>query len=323
MIGPDALAFDDVLLRPRLGVLESREDADVSTFIGVLPIGLPFLSAPMTSVTGFDLAKKLAELGGVPVFHRFQTVMEQAEQANEVKLHTHFMAVGLSKDRVDALRGMGFTNFCLDVAHGHSLKVLNFLRDVKPRENETWIAGNVASNDGFRMLAEAGVDAVKVGIGPGSACTTRIVTGFGVPQLTAIMEAAKVAKEYGNHVSVIADGGIRNSGDVVKAIAAGADAVMIGRLFAQAEEAPNFGTHYGAASALMSTFDGSRVPEGTAVSIADSKSLHDIIWELEWGLRSGISYGGARNIQELQEKAEFITLRGGGREESFTRVSSG
>jgi len=249
-------------------------------------------------------------------------------------------AVGIGRDareRVEALVAAGVDIIALDSAHGHSENVLNLTRELRRAFPDLVIvAGNVATGEGVRDLAAAGASAVKVGVGPGSICTTRVVAGIGVPQLTAILDAAKEARRAG--VGLIADGGIKYSGDITKALAAGAQAVMIGGLFAGTEESPgeteiyqgrSFKVYRGMGS-LASMKEGSAdryfqdhelremklVPEGVEGRVPYRGSLADTVYQLVGGLKAGMGYCGARNIKELQEKAEFIRITTAGLKES-------
>lgn len=257
-------------------------------------------------------------------------------------------AVGVKETdmaRAEALLKAGADVLVIDIAHGHAdhcLDALHALRRDFPKAQ--LIAGNVASREGARDLAEAGADAIKVGVGPGSICTTRIVTGFGVPQLTAIMDSVQGVREAGHRIPIIADGGIKSSGDLVKALAAGASTVMIGSLFAGCEEAPGatvirdgqkFKVVRGMASlgaamgrkAVESNSDESAesqedwdkvVPEGVEAVVPYRGRVDELLYQLVGGLRSGLSYGGARSIEQLQENAEFIEITPAGIRESHS-----
>jgi IMP dehydrogenase len=247
------------------------------------------------------------------------------------------------QERAGALLDAGADVLVLDIAHGHAdhcIEMIRTLRREYPRAQI--IAGNVATREGARELAEAGADAIKVGIGPGSICTTRLVTGFGVPQLTAILDSAAGVTDSGRNVPLIADGGIRTSGDMVKALAAGANTVMIGSLFAGCEEAPgapvirngqkvkvvrgmaSLGAAIGRQAAEAAEDESAEdqqdwdkvVPEGVEAVVPYRGHVHEILYQLAGGLRSGLSYGGARTIAELQEKAEFIEISPAGLKES-------
>ena len=238
-------------------------------------------------------------------------------------------AAELVKARVDCL--------IIDTAHGHSSRVIDAVRKIKKRYPDTQLAaGNVGTAEATRELIDAGVDAVKCGIGPGSICTTRVVTGAGVPQITAITECVKAAREAG--VPLIADGGVKFSGDVAKAIAAGADVVMIGSLFAGTEEAPgelilfqgrSFKTYRGMGS-IGAMREGSRdryaqesisaesklVPEGIEGRVPYKGTLAEMVTQLVGGLRSGMGYTGCHTIKEFQEKTSFIRITSAGLRES-------
>ncbi|WP_442243446.1 IMP dehydrogenase [Streptococcus agalactiae] len=249
-------------------------------------------------------------------------------------------AVGVTSDtfeRAEALFEAGADAIVIDTAHGHSAGVLRKIAEIRAHfPNRTLIAGNIATAEGARALYDAGVDVVKVGIGPGSICTTRVVAGVGVPQITAIYNAAAVAREYGK--TIIADGGIKYSGDIVKALAAGGNAVMLGSMFAGTDEAPGeteifqgrkFKTYRGMGSiAAMKKgssdryFQGSvneankLVPEGIEGRVAYKGSVADIVFQMLGGIRSGMGYVGAANIKELHDNAQFVEMSGAGLKES-------
>lgn len=249
-------------------------------------------------------------------------------------------AVGVTSDtfeRAEALFEAGADAIVIDTAHGHSAGVLRKIAEIRAHfPNRTLIAGNIATAEGARALYDAGVDVVKVGIGPGSICTTRVVAGVGVPQITAIYDAAAVAREYGK--TIIADGGIKYSGDIVKALAAGGNAVMLGSMFAGTDEAPGeteifqgrkFKTYRGMGSiAAMKKgssdryFQGSvneankLVPEGIEGRVAYKGSVADIVFQMLGGIRSGMGYIGAANIKELHDNAQFVEMSGAGLKES-------
>ncbi|HFL3970241.1 TPA: IMP dehydrogenase [Streptococcus agalactiae] len=249
-------------------------------------------------------------------------------------------AVGVTSDtfeRAEALFEAGADAIVIDTAHGHSAGVLRKIAEIRAHfPNRTLIAGNIATAEGARALYDAGVDVVKVGIGPGSICTTRVVAGVGVPQITAIYDAAAVAREYGK--TIIADGGIKYSGDIVKALAAGGNAVMLGSMFAGTDEAPGeteifqgrkFKTYRGMGSiAAMKKGSSDRyfqvsvneanklVPEGIEGRVAYKGSVADIVFQMLGGIRSGMGYVGAANIKELHDNAQFVEMSGAGLKES-------
>jgi len=324
----DGLSFDDVLLLPKHGVLDRRADADISTeLVSGYKLDIPILSANMPSVTGSKLAIEMYRAGGRGVLHRFNTIEEQIEEYKEVRSwYTNcLVAIGLEDwmDRAWRLAEEGCHIFVLDVAHGDCERVLAMLKDWKAFSDYTLkiIVGNVATWNGANRLILAGVDGLKVGIGPGAACTTREVTGFGVPQITAIIDVATAVYTSntldGTDVKVIADGGIKNSGDIVKALAAGADSVMIGRLFAGADEAPDPGIFYGNASYHV---NGHNAPEGEYAEIEKTGPIRETLKTLTWGIRSGLSYGGASNLAELRQNAEFVKVTALSALESKARI---
>src|SRR5574342_48509 len=319
-----ALTFDDVLLVPKQGVLDSRKDADISSeLVSGLKLDVPIVSANMPSVTGSAMAKAMDKVGGISILHRFCSVEENVQEYKNTFLIGNWnvpCSFGFRDwTRVDALCEAGCRTFCLDVAHGdHESTILHIEEFKKTYPDCRLIVGNVATYEGARALAYYEVDAIKVGIGPGAACRTREVTGFGVPQLTAIMEVRAGIDSYFEYgCKLIADGGIKNSGDIVKALAAGADTVMIGSLLAGCDEAPNPGEHYGNASEQI---NGHRAPEGSYGRVERRGSVEDVIKELAWGIRSGVSYGGATNLKELRENAEFIQVTAAGQHESSVRI---
>jgi IMP dehydrogenase len=246
-------------------------------------------------------------------------------------------AVGVGKETIERTKALVEASadvIVMDTAHGHSAGVLEMVRTIKAMfPNVQLVAGNIATGEAAKDLIEAGVDAIKVGIGPGSICTTRVIAGIGVPQITAIMDCAEVAKKYG--IPVIADGGIKYSGDIVKALAAGADTVMIGGLFAGTEESPgemmiyqgrSFKTYRGmgsegamkAGSSDRYFQEGQRklVPEGVEGKVPYKGPLADSVFQMVGGLRAGMGYCGAKNLLDLKEKTEFMRITGAGLKES-------
>jgi IMP dehydrogenase len=313
------LSFDDVLLLPRKGVLNSRKDANLETdLVPFWSIKIPIVSANMYCVTGPLMAIKMAELGGIGFLHRNNTPKQAVEdflQVQDKGLST-IPSVGLDDyKRLRALLDNGAVTFCLDVAHADHKRVYKFIE--KTRLNVVWIVGNIATPEAAKRFIDSGVAAIKVGIGPGAACTTRERTGFGVPQLSAISVVAKAIKDSGTDVKLIADGGIKNSGDIVKALAAGADTVMIGRLLAGAQEANTPGYYAGSAS---NHFNDYRAPEGVSNNVELTGPVEDTVKSLLWGVRSGLSYGGATNLKELRESALFIKISPNGLAESKARI---
>ena len=240
-------------------------------------------------------------------------------------------------ERVDALISKGVDVISIDSAHGHSKNVINLVKAIKEKyPNIELIAGNIVTKDAAKDLIDAGVNALKVGIGPGSICTTRVVAGVGVPQITAVNDVYQVAKEY--NIPVIADGGIKLSGDIVKALAAGADTVMLGSILAGCKEAPGeeiiyqgrkFKVYVGMGSlAAMKRGSADRyfqedinetkklVPEGIEGRVAYKGEVADTIYQLCGGIKSGMGYCGAKDIPTLQDTCEFIRITNAGLKES-------
>lgn len=348
-----ALTFDDVALVPVFNNVESRTEPCVRTKLtSGCGMAIPIIASNMDTVIGPELAKVLISAGSVPIFHRFASFEQKVSWINEFP--GSFLSSGIRMGDVVELEKIleetSLAGVCFDIAHGHDARLLNIIDSLKNKYPELEvIAGNVCTADAYRDLVNAGATAVKIGIGPGAACTTRKVTGFGVPQFTAIQDIAAVKKKL--LVPIIADGGVRGSADIVKALAAGADSVMLGKLFALTNEsaAPKRGLnaapgqiieyspghpvpycgpfeakYRGQASAdfqedyFGATKDGT-VPEGEAFWAPVSGPAIDLIQRLMAGVRSGMTYGGARSIPELQRKAEFIQVTGNYEAESSPR----
>lgn len=334
------LSFDDALLIPcRSDVLPKDTDVAISLTPN-LKLNIPILSAAMDTVTEAPMAIAMAQMGGIGVIHKNNTIEKQCEEILKVKGLGLPVAAAIGvdwKERGNALINTGIDLLCIDTAHGHSKGVIDAISGIRNAHHNVCImAGNVATAEAVAYLARAGADITKVGIGPGSICTTRVVAGVGVPQLTAIMDCAEEADKH--NVKIIADGGIKHSGDIVKALAAGANAVMVGSLFAGTDEAPGiiFMDEYGkkwkfyrgmgsigAMSAgskdrySQSEVENSKlVPEGVEAKMPYHGPLKDVIHQLIGGLKSGMGYIGARTINELQTKAEFIQITNAGLKES-------
>lgn len=332
---PTYLTYDDVLLLPNYSeIMPGNTVLDVSLTDAIL-LTMPILSAPMDTVTENDLAASLGKLGGLGIIHRNLSIEEQSAQVKDVLASgaKAGAAVGVGADlaeRVEALAQAGASLLCVDSAHGHTKNVIDAVHFIKQNyPHISLMAGNIATYEGAKALFEAGADIVKVGMGPGSICTTRIVSGMGVPQLSALVEASRAAHEFNR--PIIADGGIKTSGDIVKALAAGASAVMLGSLLAGTDEAPGDvvdinGKKYksyrgmGSVKAMargsaarygQSCAEGQTkklVPEGVEGLIPCRGSLKDHLHQILGGVRSGMAYLGASTIQELQQKARFIRV---------------
>lgn len=310
----EALSFDDVMLVPQQSELASRSHADISSeVVPGLAIGVPIISANMPSVTGPRMAKAMYSAGAYPVLHRFNTIEAAgSDYVDAIECDVaHIWEVGVSvglKDGIERMKHLidvGAKVFFLDVAHADSIHVIDFLKKIGETfemRGLEFVVGNLATRDAVLNLLYdfPWIGAVKVGIGPGAACTTREVTGFGVPQWTAIKNVREAIDSLSLGVKIIADGGIKNSGDIVKALAAGADTVMLGRLLAGCDEAPNPGIYYGNASAHL---NGHNAPEGEYGEVDHSGSVEQVVKKLSWGIRSGVSYGGGCDLADLRENA--------------------
>jgi IMP dehydrogenase len=322
-----AYTFDDVALVPQFNNIPSRTEPNVETWLTKgRKIQVPLLAANMDSVIGEELAAILLRQGSIPIFHRFTTIEVQTQWVKKYGSHT-FVSCGIHMSKLEETRkllDLGAAGVCIDVAHGHSDRMCHMIEALKKSHpGKDVIAGNVCTPMAYHDLVNAGADAVKVGVGPGAACTTRMVTGFGIPQFTAIFECAQIAEKL--RIPLIADGGIRDSRDVVLALAAGASTVMIGKLFALTlESAAIKRSHPGIPNAIEVKYRGQAsedfqtdfygalkektVAEGVDFWAPVSGTADALIEKLLGGIRSGLTYGGARNIKELQRKAEFVEV---------------
>lgn len=353
------LTFDDVLLIPAESHVLPNE-VNLSTQLAKnIKLNIPLISAGMDTVTEGPMAIAMALQGGLGVVHKNMSIQAQAGEVANVKSvvvpanatkaavddQNRLLcaaAVGVTSDtfeRATALLEAGADAIVIDTAHGHSAGVLRKIKEIRDHfPDATLIAGNVATGEATKALFDAGVDVVKVGIGPGSICTTRVVAGVGVPQITAIYDAASVAREYGK--PIIADGGIKYSGDVVKALAAGGNAVMLGSMLSGTTEAPGevfeengkrYKSYRGMGSVgTMAQAHGSSdryfqggvneanklVPEGIEARVEYKSDVSDIVFQIDGGLRSGMGYVGAPDIPTLIDKAQFVQITNAGLRES-------
>ncbi len=331
-----SLAYNDVLLVPKYSDIVSRKEVDISSELDSWrSLELPIISSPMDTITESSMANAIAEAGGLGVLHRYNSIEMQAQQARRVKdADRRAAAIGITGDyleRVHALYEVGVRILCLDVAHGHHILMKKAIENLKSLYSDIHImAGNVATKSGFEDLAEWGADSIRCNIGGGSICSTRIQTGHGVPGLQTIFDcfSANVSRD----VKIIADGGIRNSGDAVKALAAGADFVMVGSLLAGTIETPG-DVIYSADGQTKKIYRGMASKEaqrnwrgryssneGISTTVAAKGPVSHVLENLRTGLRSGLSYSGARTITELQVNAEFIVQTSSGQAESDTHI---
>ena len=327
--------FDDVLLIPRRSSVFSRKDVSLRTkFSRNLELDLPIVSANMDTVTESQMAIAMAQAGGIGIIHRFLQIEKQAEEIARVKKQNLLVgaAIGVKDalERAEAMVDAGADVLVVDIAHGHNELALETVKLLKKKFKKIdVVGGNVATGDGVLDLIRAGADAIKVGIGSGAACTTRVVTGVGVPQLSAVIDCVKAARKF--KIPIIADSGIKNSGDICKALAAGASTIMSGYLLAGTDEAPGekiiegaaeFKLYRGMASrGVVVLNDGFyRTPEGDSGKVTYKGGVSSILNDLSSGLRSSMSYLGAKNLKEFHKNAEFIKVSSHTLRESNSRI---
>ncbi len=323
----EGFTFDDVLIRPAASAMEPAE-ASLSTSLCGIHFGVPFLSAAMDRVTESSMAIALGKLGGIGVLHRNCSVEEQVKMVKEIKkagVHAAAACGPFALDRAKALDDARCDIIVVDCAHGHNLNVVESARKIKKSlKHAKLIFGNIATAEAAKAACSF-ADAVKVGVGPGSICTTRIISGVGVPQLSAVLEVVSVAAK--KKVPVIADGGMRTSGDIAKALAAGASAVMLGNMFAGTDESPGAvverdGKKFkeyrgmGSKSVIESAAGKERyfthgrkaVPEGVEAYVPYKGPVADVVATLTSGIQVGMGYAGARTLTEFHKKASFIRI---------------
>ena len=323
------LCFDDILMVPQYADIESRSEIDLRMTIGRAEtshgMSLPIIAAPMDTVCESDMAIAMRENGGLGIIHRYNTIEKQVKEAKKAgeKKIAFGAAVGARGDYLDRAYQLllaGASIILIDTANGHSeytIKAVNDLRRLVGR-NIHIMAGNVSTYDGFARLSDAGASSIRVGIGGGSVCTTRIMTGHGIPTLASVMSIkSKIQDNF--PTSIIADGGIRNSGDAVKAFAAGASAIMLGSKLAGSEEAPGtiyinengrFKTFRGMASkeAQQDAFGRVSVAEGVSTMVEYTGKVKDTLDEFKGGIASGCSYTGVNSLKDLYEEAMYVEV---------------
>ncbi|MDF1645764.1 MAG: guanosine monophosphate reductase [Legionellaceae bacterium] len=326
-----ALTYDDVLLIPAYNHHESRRVVDISNTdrLEKLSLKLPIMSSNMDTITESGMANFMHDKGGIGVLHRFLSVEDNIKQFKACKGQT-FVSIGCTQvelERAEALRDAGADFFCVDVAHAHAKYVGKTLKKLRKLLGTRCImAGNVATYAGADYLASCGADIIKAGIGGGSVCSTRIKTGFGVPMLACIQDCARTDR------SIVADGGLRTSGDIVKALAFGADFVMIGGMLAGTgptpgdvitkEDGSKIKRYRGMASreaqeGFLGQMHEWKTAEGVSAEVPYHESEEAIVGDIIGGLRSGLTYAGADSISELQRKLNYIQVTPAGRQESL------
>ncbi|MBI2032442.1 MAG: guanosine monophosphate reductase [Candidatus Levybacteria bacterium] len=336
------LSYNDVLLVPKFSDISTRTEVDVSTQIAPdIRLKIPLISVNMDTVTGVEMAVALHSLGGIGLIGRFDLPDIQADKISTIKKRgaASIGVIGVKDDymeRAEKLIKAGSIALHLDIAHAHSTHALKVISDCKNRFPKiSIIAGTIATYDGAYDLLKAGADSLKVGIGAGTTCITRVVTGFGIPQITAIMEADRARKKFKNKY-ILADSGAANSGDIVKALAAGADAYQGGSIFAGTDEAPGktikmggkvFKEYNGSTSRrekerqLSKDKNGKKGNyllqiEGIEGMVPYKGPVKEVVDLLVAGIKSGFSYAGAKNISEFHKNAEFIQITQAGFKES-------
>ena len=328
------LAFEDVLLKPKFSHIVTRSDINLDVDMGNnLHLRLPIIASPMDSIMNSEMGSRLHEAGAIGVLHRYQSIESQRNEVCETQGKI-MAAIGVTGDyleRAQALVEAGAIGLCVDVAHGHHVQVGNAVKELKEMFPEVHLmAGNVATLDGFDFLASRGADSIRVGIGGGSICSTRIQTGHGIPTFQSVLECSR--SQY--DAILIADGGIKSSGDIVKALAAGADAVMVGSLLSGTFETPgdiiktpgqpSRKVYRGMASpeAQLNWRGRYSSNEGVSRTVNVKGSVVPVLYELDRGIRSGLSYSGAKDIRALQMRGEFIIQTSAGAIESSTHIDS-
>jgi IMP dehydrogenase len=349
---PTAFTFDDVLLRPGYSGFDRSDITTTTQFSRNISIKTPLVSSPMDTVTESKLAIALAKAGGIGIIHRNLTIEQQAKEVKTVKRAKCLVAAAVGSStgyeaRVKALVAAGADAILVDSAHGYAKKVIEAVQYIKKHYSVDVVAGSVATAEGAQALIDAGVDALRVGMGPGAICSTRIMSGMGVPQLTALLEVASIARD--KNIPMIADGGIVYSGDMVKALAAGASTIMMGRMFAATEESPgevveltpdhvpgrfqniiNGSDHYvfktyrgmGSLGAMQrglevsseDEFHGKNyqgdalIAEGVEGLVPCTGTVEELVGQMMGGIHSGMYYMGTETIPALWENASFIQI---------------
>jgi len=337
-----ALTFDDMLLIPKFSTITSRTEVDLRINLDPkIELSLPVISSPMDTVTEVNMAVAISKAGGLGIIHRYNSIEQQGKlvtAAKEAGAKFVGAAVGSTGDfyeRASELIKWGVDVVCVDVAHGHHQNVKEAIEKIKNHPSHYkfhLMAGNVATGKGFQDLSDWGADSIRVGIGGGSICSTRLQTGFGVPNLAAIFDCAQTQAYKSGKTKLIVDGGIKNSGDMVKAFAAGAHFVMCGSMLAGTDESPGE-TFINSDGVKMKNYRGmasreaqtdwrgkSSAPEGISTFIKHKGSVVPILQDIHGNIQSGYSYAGARNFHELAGKVQFIQQTSAGLGESFTHI---
>ena len=322
----EALCFDDILLVPQHSSVKSRHDVRLTMSIGYgkreIDLFTPIIASPMDTVCDVEMCKAMSDRGGLGILHRYMSYQDQLTKSQDLIEEKYNFGVAIASNngfltQAESLYSMGVRIFLVDTANGHSDYAIDAVKQLSSSFPEAHImAGNIATYDGFKRLAEAGADSIRVGIGGGSVCTTRIVSGHGMPTAQSVSEIA-LQNDY--ECSIIADGGIRNSGDIVKAFSLGANAVMLGSMLAGTQEAP--GELFKSDGVLVKHFRGmastnaqvdftgqSSISEGISTTIPYKGSVNDIIDQIRGGLGSGCSYSGVHELSDIHIYSEAIRV---------------
>ena len=339
----EALTFDDVLLLPKYSDVLPAKTNIYLQLTNKINLKVPFLTSAMDTVTEYKMATAIAKEGGMGIIHRNLNIKRQSKEVKKVKNQNLYVgaAIGTNNEDIDRAKSLvlnGVDLIVIDTAHGHSEKVLKTLSKIKKNIKDVPICvGNVATGEAAKKLYDNGADIIKVGIGPGSICTTRMVAGIGVPQISAILEVKKALKN--KKIKIISDGGIKFSGDIAKALAAGADAIMMGSIFAGTDESPGkkfkikgkFYKQYRGMGSIGAMSAGSAnryfqkkfkdkskfVPEGVEGRVEYKGKVSKIIYQLQGGLRSSMGYIGAKKLEDINKKAKFVKITKAGFYESM------
>jgi len=338
-----ALTWDDVLMIPQYSEIETRSDVSIDSVFGKILLSTPVISSPMDTVTEDEMVVAMSRAGGLGIIHRYNTVMQQCDIVRDAKMNGALYigaAVGATGDfleRTKALIHAGVDLVCVDIAHGDHILMRKCLETLKPITEEKSIhlmAGNIATGNGLLNLADWGADSIRIGIGGGSICSTRIQTGHGVPNLTALLDCVETwqrVRPDKKRPPLVIDGGIKTAGDMVKALALGADAIMCGSMLAGTDESPGEVLEVGdkkvkryrgmASREAQNSWRGtSSAPEGISTTIPYKGSVKDIMDDIAGNVRSGLSYSGAKNLCDLRENAQFIRQTEAGMVESSTHI---
>lgn len=319
------LCFDDILMVPQQSDVMSRKDIDLEMYIGNdTQLSLPVIAAPMDTVCEYEMAITLARAGGLGIIHRFLYIEQQADMITQAYVEGLPIgaAVGARGDYLkdtEKLLQSGASTILVDTANGHSKYAIDAVESIRDKFGNGFhlMAGNVSTPLGYRMLSDVGADSVRVGIGGGSVCTTRIISGHGMPTLASIIDIKRFKEKQALDTGIIADGGIRNTGDMIKAFAAGADAVMLGSMLSGTDESPGslyfdetgkYKAFRGMASKEANEGKDIAVAEGVATRVPYKGSVSHILDNIRGGLGSGCSYSGVHNLSDLYGESFYIEV---------------